>query len=96
VAYSIHCTLVEVPQMSEALRRRGLPGYVDMVPWADPYIAALLEKVQSEGGSLLTKRTVDRVRAPQRAEAPPPAFEEFTNPGRDFNWPRRGKFGEAS
>ena len=86
MAYSIHCTVVEVPQMSEALRRRGMQGYVDLVPWADPYIASLVEKVQSEGGRVLGTRHA----APVRNECPPPSFTEFSKPSRDFHWPRRG------
>jgi hypothetical protein len=85
VAYSIHCTIVEVPEMSEALRRRGLPGYLDLVPWADPYIASLVEKVQSEGGRLLGRPAP----AASRAECPPPSFGNFGNPSRDTaSWPR--------
>lgn len=82
---SIHCTVVEIPRMSDALRRRGLAGFVDLVPWADPYIASLVEKVQNEGGRLfgLANRT------PAHAECPPPSFTEFPTPSRDFHWPRR-------
>jgi hypothetical protein len=76
VAYSIHCTIVEVPEMSQALRRRGLPGYLDLVPWADPYIASLVEKLQSEGGRLLGRPAA----APARAECPPPYPGTFCNP----------------
>ena len=85
MAYSIHCTVVEVPQMSEALRRRGMCGFADLVPWADPYIASLVEKVQAEGGRLLGGRKL----AFERAECPPPALTEFSNPSRDFTWPRQ-------
>jgi|EndMetStandDraft_5_1072996.scaffolds.fasta_scaffold444939_2 hypothetical protein len=76
--------------MSEALRRRGLPGFSDLVPWADPYIASLVEKLQYEGGRLLAagNRTV-------RAECPPPPFTEFS-PSRDFEWPRRGGWKDAT
>lgn len=79
MAYSINCTIVEVPAMSEALRRRGLPGYVDLVPWADPYIASLVEKVQTEGGRLLGRTAA----TPTRAECPPPAYGDFSNPCRE-------------
>lgn len=63
--------------MSEALRRRGLPGSYDLVPWADPYIASLVEKLQSDGGRLLGRST------PARAECPPPSLGSFGNPTRD-------------
>jgi hypothetical protein len=89
VAYSVQCTVVEIPAMSEALRRRGLPGFVDLVPWADPYIAGLVEKLQMEGGTLLAQRNAASTRKSVRAEAPPPSFEEFSNPHRDYHWPRR-------
>ncbi len=78
--------------MSEALRRRGLPGFVDLVPWADPYIASLLEKVQAEGGRLPRTHSP----SPARAECPPPAFTEFSNPSRDFRWPRREGWRDAT
>ena len=92
MGYSIHCTVVEVPIMSEALRRRGLAGFVDMLPWADPYIASLVEKVQAEGGRLLGSCNP----ALTRAECPPPSFTEFSNPSRDFHWPRRGGSRDAT
>ena len=78
--------------MSEALRRRGLAGFVDMLPWADPYIASLVEMVQAEGGRLLGSCN----RAPARAECPPPSFTEHSNPSRDFYWPRRDSWRDAT
>jgi hypothetical protein len=92
MSYSIHCTVVEVPTMSEALRRRGLAGFVDLVPWADPYIASLVEKVQSEGGRLFGTRGPQ----PARGECPPPTFTEFSNPDRDFHWPRHDHWRDAT
>ncbi|MGA7104666.1 MAG: hypothetical protein WBX49_04905, partial [Candidatus Deferrimicrobiaceae bacterium] len=45
MARTIHCTVVEVPVMSDPfLPRDG--GFRDLVPWADPYIAALIENLR--------------------------------------------------
>ena len=42
---AIHCTVVEVPAMSDFLGSHA-GGPEDLVPWADPYIAALMEKLR--------------------------------------------------
>lgn len=87
MAYSIRSTVVEIPARSESMRARGLPGYTDLVPWADPYIASLVEKVQREGGRLLRKES-------PRAECPPPPLGDFSPPAREgfnWDWPSRGR-----
>jgi hypothetical protein len=42
---TIHCTVVEVPAMSDPFFPDS-GGFRDLVPWADPYIAALLERLR--------------------------------------------------
>ncbi len=45
MARTIHCTVVEVPAMTDPY----LPApreFRDLVPWADPYIASLLNKLR--------------------------------------------------
>ena len=47
MARTIHCTVVEVPAMSDPY----LPApraFQDLMPWADPYIASLLHKLGAE------------------------------------------------
>lgn len=48
MARSIYCTAVEVPAMRDPFGPRPSPGFHDLVPWADPYIAALIEKLRRD------------------------------------------------
>jgi hypothetical protein len=62
----IHCTVVEVSSSSDPY----LPaprGFQDLVPWADPYIAALLRKLAHTAALEEAE-----ARAPERCEQPPP------------------------
>jgi hypothetical protein len=43
---TIHCTVVEVPAMNDPFDPRPEDGLRDLVPWADPYIAALIDKLR--------------------------------------------------
>jgi hypothetical protein len=45
VARTIHCTVVEVPAMADPYLPQPRE-FQDLVPWADPYIASLLHKLQ--------------------------------------------------
>jgi hypothetical protein len=50
VARTIHCTVIEVPAMMNPKRFERQPaadGFRDLVPWADPYIAALIDKLRN-------------------------------------------------
>jgi hypothetical protein len=49
VARTIHCTVIEVPAMTnpKPFERHSADGFRDLVPWADPYIAALVEKLRN-------------------------------------------------
>ncbi len=63
-------------------------GFEDLVPWADPYIVALVEKVRRDEWR-------ERAASNQRAEAPPPLdngdpdFENY----RRRTWTRRQRPG---
>jgi hypothetical protein len=45
MAPTIYCTVIEAPAMSDDLGSAA-GRFADLVPWADPYIAALLEKLR--------------------------------------------------
>jgi hypothetical protein len=67
---NIHCTLVEVPDMSHASTTAAHGGFRDLVPWADPYIVELVRKLQRSSDELQ-----DPVRCGLRGEVPPPLLE---------------------
>ena len=45
---AVYCTLVRTPDMKDSLRPASSGGFEDLVPWADPYIAALIEKLRRD------------------------------------------------
>jgi len=45
----IRCQVIEVPSQDDWLARRG-GGPRELLPWADPYIAALMRKLEGRGG----------------------------------------------
>lgn len=58
MARTIHCTVVEVPALSDPY----LPApreFQDLMPWADPYIASLLHKLGAESSSESPVRTAE-------------------------------------
>jgi hypothetical protein len=63
---TIYCTAVETPAMRDPFAPRPRETFHDLVPWADPYIVALIEKLRrsyaDEEDSL----------PPSRAELQPP------------------------
>lgn len=64
---TIHCKVVEVPDMNDE-PSAGSGGFRDLVPWADPYIAALLEKLRrAAAAEEFEARTSDPA-----CELPPP------------------------
>ena len=82
VAPNIRYLIVEVPDMT--LIRPELPrASQDLLPWADPYIARLIRRLQAE---------VKAERAERRATAEAPPLKEgridFDVPDYD-HWPRR-------
>ena len=89
---NLYCTVVEVPVVSSRGRRMGSPR--DLLPWADPYIAGLIRKLQAEVRAERAERGITkRLRGASslQSEATPPNGE-----GRlDFDvadydaWPRR-------
>ena len=44
----IRCQVIEVPSQDDWLARRG-GGPRELLPWADPYIAALMRKLEGRG-----------------------------------------------
>jgi len=61
VAPRIHCIVVEIPVGSEAIESRLRPPARDVLPDADPYIAALIRKLQDE---VRQERAVAKARFP--------------------------------
>jgi hypothetical protein len=45
VARTIHCTVLEVPAMKDSHGAQP-SGYEELMPWADPYIVSLIEKLR--------------------------------------------------
>ena len=73
---TIHCTVIEVPDMSDTLHSPTREGFRDLMPWADPYIVALIEKLRNDAED----DDGDAV-----AELPPSLDDRFTRrpwPGR--------------
>ncbi len=75
--------------MSDSLRSQGLRGFHDLVPWADPYIAALIDKLR-HADDLEEEASSDAV-----DELPPPLENDDSNRDTPFqpdwsprNWPR--------
>jgi hypothetical protein len=80
---TIHCTVVEVPA-SDPLGHHPSRVFEDVVPWADPYILALVEKLRQ---SDLEDQLDDEL----SAELPPPPFGDDAPWQPDWsprNWPR--------
>ncbi len=46
MARAIRCTVLETPAMSDSFHSQNRREFRDLVPWADPYIAALIEKLR--------------------------------------------------
>lgn len=96
MARTIHCTVVEVPAMSDPY----LPvqrEFRDLVPWADPYIASLLTKLQRTAHSEESRNARSRFAAELHDklvdELPPPLDkddrEDHWRPDwSPRNWPR--------
>ncbi len=96
MARTIHCTVVEVPAMSDPY----LPArreFRDLVPWADPYIASLLTKLQRTAHSEERRNARSRFAADLHDklvdELPPPLDkddrEDHWRPDwSPRNWPR--------
>jgi hypothetical protein len=82
VARTIHCTVVEVPAMSDPfLPRDG--GFRDLVPWADPYIAALIENLRRSAAQ------EDALDSDPRNELPPPLDRDDSNENWQVDWSPR-------
>jgi hypothetical protein len=75
--------------MADSLAVPSMPGFRDLVPWADPYIVQIVRKLQRASSGL----EPDWPEADLLAEAPPPLLEpdaETLLPRtRGGDWPRR-------
>gem|GEM_PF-4789455 len=74
--------------MTDTYRRDLKPAFQDLVPWADPYIASLVEKVR-RSGSLLKGGAAGQL----RNEAAPPLgtdSPDLDHPSRRIDWSHRG------
>jgi hypothetical protein len=85
---SLYCAVVEVPAMSDPYDPRPQRGFRDLVPWADPYIAALIEKLRRSAESELCDNE-------PLGELPPPLDSDDARDGDGLstdwtprNWPR--------
>ena len=74
---TIYCTAVETPAMRDPFAPRPRETFHDLVPWADPYIVALIEKLRR------TYADEEDSLPLGRAELPPPLDSD--RPDED-NW----------
>ncbi len=81
---TIHCAVVEVPAMSDPFDPRPEDGFRDLVPWADPYIASLIDRL---------RRSVEEDRSENYLvdEVPPPLDSRDADLGdsRSVQWSPR-------
>jgi hypothetical protein len=82
VIRTIHCTVVEVPAMSDPFQPQERE-FRDLVPWADPYIAALLEKLRQRAAF------EDELAAKVAAELPPPLDKSDRGDRWEADWSGR-------
>ncbi len=47
---TIHCAVLEAPAMSDSMGHRRTTGFQELLPWADPYIASLIDKLRRSAG----------------------------------------------
>ena len=89
VARTLHCTVIEVPAMNHP-RGPRTAGFEDLIPWADPYISALIEKLRRECESEVDDEPTGE--SPLASELPPPLNDHRDAPWQaDWsprNWPR--------
>lgn len=71
MARTIYCTMIGVPAMSDHLGPRT-GGFEDLVPWADPYIAALIEKLRRAADFAASMEEEDSESDGPTGELPPP------------------------
>ncbi|MGD9723229.1 MAG: hypothetical protein AB7O59_17990 [Pirellulales bacterium] len=81
---TIHCAVVEVPAMDDPYDPRPQRGFQELVPWADPYIAALIDKLRREDDW-------DRSERGPVGELPPPldSSDDADNDHRRGGWAPR-------
>ena len=57
---NIYCLVVETTDMNQVYRGKLDAAFHDFIPWADPYITSLVEKVRRTQGRLLDETKEDR------------------------------------
>lgn len=85
---TIHCTVVEVSDMTDIFGSNSEGGFEDLVPWADPYIASLIDKLRAEairGGG--DNDLVNEL--PPRETGGGPDHADWRPDWSPRNWPRR-------
>lgn len=83
----IYCTIVRVPTMPERVADR-LARPSDLLPWADPYIARLVENLQQE---VRSERMTSATTTYADLEPPSPVSE----PDTDWSEEPRFNLGES-
>jgi hypothetical protein len=91
VALIVHCTLIETTDMHDAFGRRPKPlPFRDLLPWADPYISGLIDRLRRHSERPWARPNPDD--KPPQCEADP-RLDEL---GPDYddlyfgdNWPLR-------
>lgn len=92
MARTIHCTVVEVPAMTDPYLPQQRE-FRDLVPWADPYIASLLGKLRRTAAAEYGLDAGDRRTSYLDAELPPPLDKDdredrWQPDWSQRNWPR--------
>ena len=75
---TIHCAVIQAHPLSHSPRENAAGGFRDLVPWADPYIAALIEKLRRSATLGVCDDEVV-------GELPPPLDSD--DAGADDGWP---------
>jgi hypothetical protein len=79
---TLRCAVVEVPAMNDPRDRSRRDDFCDLVPWADPYIAALVDKLRRSAELLEAQEDV-------LGELPPPL--DSRDDDREDRWPHDWK-----
>ncbi len=69
--------------MADSLATPSPYVFQDLVPWGDPYIVGLIQKLQRTTGNRVEPAWPDSA---LRAEAPPPLLEPDTETYSPFKW----------
>lgn len=72
----VRCVVVAVPANSDRFTSRGALAQ-DLLPWADPYVAGLIKKLQDEVRRERRFRSLVRRSRPAPLRSPDPAGDEM-------------------